>query len=162
MRLIFSYGSGKLSVLDDAGTTVKQIAAFSAVRNEQNGERPDSSQLPDVEHSENADGSGGPPVMPRPFPLGEWTVSGFVKTAEKWLQPIKLITDAHQTLDVWALKDDGEYDEPNGETVEDYGYRIHFANGSHHTDGCIGLSLQADIEWLAANVAFPVKISVAE
>ena len=162
MRLEFSYKSSSLRVLEDDGSVSRSIAAFSVVRNELNGERPDSTKLPDVVYSENQDGAQGLPVMPRSFPIGTWNVTGYEPTSEQWLKPIKLITDAHQSLDIWALNPDGSYDKPTGQKIDDFGYRIHFANGSHHTDGCIGSETEDDIRWLSSYGTFPCKLDVTE
>jgi len=160
MRLIFSRSDGMLSLNDDQGELIRELAAFSIVRNELNGERPDPSRLPDIFYSQNADGSQGKPTMPRPFPIGSWLVPGSARTDEQWLKPVKLITNAHQRLDVWKLKNDGTYDCQSGETIEDYGYRVHFANGSHHTDGCIGLVNLDDMLYLENNLIYPLILEV--
>ena len=175
MRSTFSYSTGLLVFVDDAGNLLRSISAFSKVRNELNGERLLYDPR-DVEYSENEDGSRGRPVMPRPFPLGSWTITGIEATNELWLKPWKLITDAHQTLEVWALKPDGSYDGKafemvddgeggqkkvlTGETIEDYGYRSHYDNGSTHTDGCIGQKAEADILWCKANLVYPIPLEV--
>jgi|GEM_PF-3415166 hypothetical protein len=176
MKSTFSYSTGLLVFVDEDGNLLRSIPAFSRVRNELNGTR--SMKDPaDVEYSENADGSRGKPVMPRPFPIGSWTITGIDdSSSEYWLKPFKLVTDAHQTLEVWALKPDGSYDGKafemvddgeggqkkvlTGETIEDYGYRSHYANGSTHTDGCIGQENEPDILWCKANVTFPCPLEV--
>jgi hypothetical protein len=157
MKAAFSYSAGLLIFLDDDGSLLRSVPAFSKVRNELNGQR-SFSDPNDVEYSENSDGSQGTPTMPRPFPSGSWTISGIEATTEKWLQPYKLITNANQDLDVWALKPNGTYDKPTGEKIGDFGYRIHFANGSQHTDGCIGLYDVDDILWCKANLVFPIAL----
>ena len=160
MKLQFTYSLEKLLVLDGNNNVIKSIGAFSRVRNERNHERPDTSRLPDIAYSENSDGSDGKPTMPRSFPLGTWNISGKARTTEKWLQPIKFITDATQKVAVWTLKEDGSYNRATTELIDDYGYRIHFANGSNHTDGCIGVNDIEDMLWLDANVPLPTTISV--
>lgn len=120
------------------------IGAFSEVRNELNGERPDPSRIPDIETGCNEDRSPGPVVMPRPFPLGTWPILGVEATANQWMQPNKIITGAHQPVPIYGTLPHGVYGDPTGDTFDDWCYWIHYCNGSHHTDGCCGVELLAD------------------
>lgn len=162
MKATFTYGTGTLVFTDDEGALLRSISAFSRVRNELNGGRPLPFKPDDVEHSETEDGSQGLPVMPRDFPRGSWTITGIEATNEMWLKPWKLITDAHQELDVYKLDAGGCYAGKSGQKVEDYGYRIHFCNGSTHTDGCIGQENAADILWCKVNLTFPIPLEVVD
>jgi hypothetical protein len=128
------------------------IEAFSEVRNELNGQRPDLSRLPDVETGCNQDRSPGPVVMPRVFPLGTFNVLGVEATDNQWMEPFKIITDAHQPVPIYTTKPDGTYGEPTGEWFDDWCYWVHFANGSGHTDGCTGIVQKPDLLDLAQAV----------
>jgi hypothetical protein len=160
LKLTFSHSTELLTVIDDAGVCIRIIPASSHVRNELNHKRPDASRLPDLFTTLEGDGDIGPPSMPRPYPVGKWTVTGKRTTTERWLRPVKFLTDAHQTLVQWATDDGGNYTHATDKTVEDYGYRIHFANGSRHTEGCIGVASLADIAWLDAHLTFPSTLEV--
>lgn len=101
--------------------------------------------------------------MPRPFPVGNWLITGKETTAETWLKPVKFITNATQDLDIWLLSDSGTYLRKSNYTIGDWGYRIHFANGSHHTDGCIGIQQLGDLLWLDSLAdPFPWDLEVTE
>lgn len=160
MKFQFSHSLERITVLDDQGVVLKAIWAASHVRNELTHERP-AKPGPDVFHTLEGDGTPGPASMPRPYPLGTWKVTGMRATGEKWLQPLKFLTDAHQPLDVWILDDSGQYLQASTKKTEDYGYRIHFDNGSAHTEGCIGVKSLDDLLWLAKNAtSFPISLEV--
>lgn len=125
---------------------VRTVPAFSRVRNELNGERPDPSQLPDIEHGVSKDRTIGPVVMPRPFPLGTWQIYGIEASIDKWTAPRKVLTRAHQPVPIYKLDAKGQYAGPTGEFFDDWAYWIHFCNGSTHTDGCIGIAMAGDAE----------------
>ena len=149
MLLTFSRKNRTL-VMD--GLETHTFPAFSEVRNELTGERPDPSRLPDVEYSMPLGSGERLPVMPRTFPEGSWDIFEARQTDEKWLQPVKLMTNAHQKLNVWKLGSGGNYESQTDELVDDSGYRVHYCNGSHHTDGCIGLESLEDMKYLATVV----------
>lgn len=159
MKADFSYSTKILKFIDDNGVTLISYHADSYVRNELNGER--KIGVPgDVEYTVTKDRTIGKPYMPRPCPIGEWTIIGKEPTTNKWMQPIRFLLDAHQTVKVWETGPEGYIKETN-ETTEDYGYRIHFNNGSVHSDGCITTLLEM-IRWMDKNVMFPCRISVRE
>ena len=143
------------------------IWAWSEVRNEINHHRPTDGQ-PDVFYTQNKDGSRGKPSMPRPFPTGIWSITDELDTAEPYLKPVKIMTDAHQMLEVWELDEHGFYLKPTGEFVDDYGYRIHYNNGSHTSLGCAVVNQVFDIQWLAKLVrqsldkGEPISLEVVE
>lgn len=120
------------------------IEAFSEVRNELNGDRPDPSRLPDIETGCNQDRSPGPVVMPRPFPLGTWPIMGVELTDNEWMKPKKIITGAHQSIPVFSTKPDGTYGSWTGQMFDDWCYWVHFCNGSQHTDGCSAIEQLQD------------------
>jgi hypothetical protein len=141
----------------------RTVPAFSRVRNELNGKRPDPTRLPDLETGITAGLNTGPVVMPRPFPLGAWQIYAVELSDNKWMKPVKIKTRATQHVQVWSLRN-GQYDQPTGETFSDWGYWIHFCNGSHTTDGCIGMVSLDDMKDLAAMVknaldsAIPIQV----
>lgn len=152
IEVLFKRKSRTLSWPVPSGT--RTVEAFSEVRNELNGKRPDPARLPDVETGLKRDRSKGPVVMPRPFPVGTWKILGVEDVVPgtpgaRWMQPVKVITDAHQLVDIWSTRNDtGQYHENTGEKFDDWCYWIHFANGSHHTDGCVGQTiLQAQLDF---------------
>lgn len=128
------------------------VEAFSEVRNELNGKRPDPARLPDTETGVSAGLTTGPVVMPRPYPAGTWQIYVAEATENKWMNPVKIKTRATQLVPVWSTKLDGSYDKPTGTMFSDWGYWIHFANGSHHTDGCIGVVRLEDFKDFLAMV----------
>lgn len=145
----------------------RKIACWSKVRNELNGYRPN----PDKERAGDADlfritradGMLGPPSMPRPFPAGEWKITGINPhpASEPYLYPFYIATDAHQSLDVWALGENGFYLKPTGEKQEDYAYGLHFSS-SDWTQGCLRIGTEEDLRWLVANVEKGDSFIVAE
>jgi hypothetical protein len=104
----------------------------------------------EVAYSVNADRSRGFPYMPRPFPRGLWRVTGVEWTGGEdprtkdrnapyrvnpyW--PVKILTDAHQRLPVWKLDGEGGYERETDALIEDWGYALHYGNGSLSTLGC--------------------------
>ncbi len=142
----------------------RTIPAFSRVRNELNGKRPDPARLPDIERGVSAALTVGPVVMPRPYPLGSWLIYAAEPTDNQWMRPLKIKTRATQPVPVWNLKSDGSYGSDTGKTFEDWGYWIHFCNGSHTTDGCIGIVNSSDLAEFAAMVknalesAIPIQV----
>jgi hypothetical protein len=123
------------------------MAASSIVRNERNGNRPlhepgqvitAMTQNPYVKF----------PVMPRPFPVGTWSVGMPRERSSKYLRPFFIPTDAERELPVWALDDAGGYDHVTKETVLDLGYGLHFSESST-TVGCIRVHSEGDLLLLA-------------
>lgn len=111
------------------------------VRNELNGTR----GMTEVVYSENEDGSKGVPYMPRPFPVGTWTMYKAEQVFNNpSLGPWFFPTDAWQLVDEWSVID-GSYKEPTGRKVKDYGYGVHVSyrlvNGELvaevTSDGCL-------------------------
>ena len=162
----FRKSKEQLTVLQD-GQVLLTLWAWSKVRNELDGERPNQAKLPDLFHSELKDRSQGPVAMPRPFPTGRWNLVSIEQSTDQFTQPIFIRTDAHQPLDVWALDSRGQYSHKTGQTVDDWGYLIHFPNGSNRTQGCTGMTYRNDIIKLcnvleAAIHAGPVPYIVEE
>lgn len=142
----------------------RSVPAFSRVRNELNKKRPDPGRLPDVETGVSSTRTSGPVVMPRPFPLGTFEIYGIEESSQKWTQPKKILTRAHQPVPIWSLDDKGQYKSQTGAMFDDWAYWIHFCNGSKHTDGCIGVvSLQdfldfADMVQKALFSKIPIQV----
>ena len=124
------------------------------VRNEIDGGRrlhdPD-----DVVNTVREDGTWGAAYMPRPFPKGVWKITGVEKTAVPVFAPVKIKTDAHQRVEVWHLDELGGYKKPSGVFVEDYGYHLHWSEGSRTTLGCgrVGTNTSREVVMLAALVS---------
>ena len=159
MKGVFVYSTKVLRFIDDKGITLVSYHADSYVRNELNGER--KIGIPgEVEYSVTKFGTNGKPYMPRPFPIGEWRIVGKAASINKFMQPLKFLTDAHQTVKVWEVGPEGYVKETDEET-EDYGYHIHFDNGSVHSDGCCTTLLEL-IQWMDHNLKTPCPFSVKE
>ena len=148
MNLRF-YQSEKLLEAHIDGT-VRDILADCVVRNELNGWRHkhDPAQ---VVRAMTHDPYNKPPVMPRPFPFGDWNVYAPRRREDKYLAPYFIPTDAEQLLTVWALDADGGYDHPTDEKVLDLGYGLHFSTSST-TTGCIRIFYEDDLLWLVKTI----------
>jgi hypothetical protein len=119
------------------------------VRNEINGLRPRPDEQ-DIFRITRSDGLSGAPSMPRPFPIGEWVITGIKShpdPTDKYLYPFFIATDAHQRLEVWELDKRGFYKSPSGIYCEDYAYGLHFSS-SEWTQGCIRIATEADLLYL--------------
>lgn len=132
----------------------RKIKCWSEVRNELNGLRPREGRT-DVCYSFNADGSQGVPIMPRPFPVGEWKITGFKPHPDKrenfgYLYPVFIATDAVGTVPEWELDDKGFYLRATGRMVEDYFNGLHFST-SYYTQSCLRIATEADVRWLWEN-----------
>lgn len=147
--------SRRMLIVDDA----RRIQAWSVVRNELNGTRPRAGS-PDVCYSILRDGRLGPPTMPRPFPLGEWAVTGIIphlaldehgRPLEPYLYPFFIATDAWQLVDEWALDAQGYYDSKTGRKIEDGAYGLHFSS-SYTTTGCARVGSELDLRWLVDQI----------
>ncbi len=148
MQITWSKRDGFL-VADD-----RSIPCWSKVRNELNELRPRRGEA-DLFCITRADGSKGPPSMPRSFPIGNWTITGLIPHPDRehdgYLYPCYIATDAHQVLDVWELDARGFYRGKSGVQEEDYFYGLHFST-SDWTQGCIRIKDESDLRWLIANV----------
>lgn len=114
----------------------KAYECFSNVRNELNDKRPlhDPRQVVRMIPSAH-------PYMPRPFPLGTWSILGTIRRHPgdpKYgvLGPVFIRTDACQKLPVWRLDELGGYDHETDELVMDCAYGIHASPDSATTWGC--------------------------
>jgi len=124
----------KLTWARDASTLQygdKSIRVVCDVRNELNGERL-LSEAP--VKTEQADGSDGVPYMPRPFPLGEWKVTGILPKTNPYEAPEFISTDSWQFVDEWT-EANGHYGAKSGNQVQDFGYGLHNSTSST-TLGC--------------------------
>ena len=143
---------------------------FTAINNVRNEIDPNHIRLlhdaSEVKYTVNKDGTRGKPYMPRKFPLGRCKIL----SVERWAanrgdgKPnfskadfglVRIRTDAHQTVHVWALDDKGGYDHVTDETIEDYGYLIH--NAVSTTLGCINCVSPTAMEKLAEMVEEDLK-----
>jgi len=105
-----------------------------------------------VVYSENEDGSQGMPYQPQRFPLGTWQIIAAEASQAPLLAPFFIRTNAHQFVPVWELDALGKYKCATGETVDDWGYGIHFDALYEATDGCLHLYSAEDATWLAGNI----------
>ena len=148
MNLRF-YQSEKLLEVSIDGM-VRDILADSIVRNEINGWRRKHDPK-EVVRAMTHDPYNKPPVMPRPFPFGEWNVYAPRHREDKYLAPYFIPTDAEQFLPIWALDENGGYDHATAEKVLDVGYGLHFST-STTTVGCIKIYEEDDLRWLVENI----------
>jgi hypothetical protein len=102
-----------------------------------------------VVYSEDKNGARGKPYQPMRFPIGEWKIVAAYPESDPLLAPCFIATDAHQTVKVWSLDDHGRYLSETTETIEDWGYGIHFDRLFETTDGCIHLYSEGAALWLA-------------
>jgi len=129
----------------------------------------------EVVRTVTSDRKKGLPYMPRKFPLGDWTITAVERNGRHGMSfdeaeygPVRIRTNAHQTVTVWALDDAGGYDHALDEMVEDYGYLLHWAPFSRTTLGCgrVGKEDAGQIEQLAKIIegalllqgAIPLKV----
>lgn len=117
----------------------KPIPYTCFVRNELNGLR----KMNEVVYSVQSDGSKGPPIMPRTFPVGTWKLGFPALRSDPLLAPYFCPTDAWQELDEWAVENRGTasvpemwYTEKTGRKVKDFAYGIH-CSSAHESWGCI-------------------------
>jgi hypothetical protein len=78
----------------------------------------------------------GPAYMPRVFPRGVWNITGIERTNDPTFAPVKIKTDAHQLVNLWALDSKGGYDHKLDATADDGGYWLHYSANSSTTLGC--------------------------
>jgi hypothetical protein len=128
-----------------------QYKCWSHVRNEINKERP-RPQSHDICISINKDGTPGVPIMPRPFPCGEWKITGFKEHPDPlenhgYLYPVFIRTNAVNLVPEWRLDENGFYLEPTGRIVEDYYNGLHFST-SWFTQGCIRIATETEVRLL--------------
>jgi hypothetical protein len=146
-----------LNVLD------RSIECWSKVRNELNGLRPRRGQH-DICISINADGSPGVPIMPRPFALGEGTITGFKEHPDPtensgYLYPVFVRTDRVASVPEWELDENGFYLRPTGRVVNDYFNGMHFSSNDY-TQGCLRIAIEDDVRWIWINVPVGTKFEV--
>lgn len=156
MNLVFSRSERKIRVYASMAPddVVKEIVAYSDVRNELNHLRPRKGSK-DVVYAILRTGKIGGPTMPRPFPLGKWNITGIVphpnKETDGYLYPYFIATDAWDTLDEWELDTNGNYARPNGKKIVVGALGLHFSS-SRTTLGCIRIDKEDDLRWLVEKV----------
>jgi len=146
MNVVFNPNINRITLSDDNHNT--EVYADSNVRNELNGDR--SKKNPqDVIYSIPMNAwEKGVPYMPRPFPKGDFLITGIEETDHPYLKPYFIRTNAQPMVQVWTLKADGTYGAKTDKMVIDTGYGIHFGRGIY-TIGCIRISTLDDIEIVA-------------
>ena len=131
---------------------IPQVLVFhctSDVRNELNGRRP----LHDPKEVVRTI-PGAYPYMPRPFPVGEFEVTG-VKYRDKsdpeygYLGPAFIQTNAYQMVRIWSLDKAGGYEAETAGIAKDVGHGVHCALESKTTHGCGRLRSEKDALALA-------------
>jgi hypothetical protein len=128
----------------------RRVECWSKVRNELNGLRP---YVPLHEDKTDVVRSfpANVPIMPRPFPVGNWQITGFrihpnVAT-DGYLYPVFIATDAINECPEWELDSNGRYLRPTGRVVHDGANGLHFST-SDWTQGCLRVAKESDIRWL--------------
>ena len=146
MNVIFDPGTNRITLTDKGHHT--EVYADSNVRNELNGDR--SLKNPqDVVYTMPMNAwEAGMPYMPRPFPKGEFLITGIEETDHPYLQPYFIRTDCRPMVSVWTLDKDKTYGVKTDQMVLDTGYGIHFGRGIY-TLGCIRISTVDDIQIVA-------------
>jgi hypothetical protein len=144
MKIVWETGKGV------ARFCGKEFYIACDVRNELNGKR----RLHDKKEVVNvitASGKYGQPYMPRRFPRGLWEITAVEETAQPVFAPLKIKTNAHQSVDTWLLDSSGGYDRKSGGVADDYGYYLHWCKGSNTTLGCgrVGFDTPYQITFLA-------------
>lgn len=129
---------------------VVSIVADCVVRNEINGWRRLHAPK-EVVRAMTHDPYNKPPVMPRTFPKGHWTIYAPRKRTDEYLAPYFIPTNAEQYLDVWDLDENGGYDKATGNKVLDIGYGLHFST-SNTTVGCIKIHNRDNLLWLVKQI----------
>jgi len=129
MKLIADRTIGKLIVSEHD----KSFNINNDVRTVQNGTR--------RRHEVVLSIPGGLPYMPARFPAGIWNITGVewqskIKFDDKTYGPVKIRTDAWQTVKVWELDEDGDYLRETEHEARDGGYLLHYSE-SKSTLGCI-------------------------
>ena len=86
------------------------------------------------------------------FPNGEWNITGVKggpnQNVDGTVKDNQLTTDAHQLLNVRNNDGSIKMDENgNPETVDDWGYNIHFT-GNSNTAGCIGVKGESSMKFI--------------
>jgi hypothetical protein len=133
-----------------------ECEASSKVRNELNGERKLHDRR-EVVHAITRNRYDSFPVMPRPFPQGEWEVFWPEERPNvKYLEPFYIPTDAIQELEVWSLDDKLGYNHPTGTFVDDLGYGLHYSP-SETTLGCIRIHTEEDLRELVDMIRWSIK-----
>lgn len=166
MKATFMRKTGELILyFETSYNGIPQTRAFSCtsvVRNELNGRRKLNSKKEVVRTF-----PGNHPYMPRPFPLGEFTIKG-VKYRNKedpdygYLGPAFIMTNAHHLVKVWELGASGGYLKETDRLVTDNGFGFHYARDSLTTHGCGRLSSEEDAADLATIVEhYPAGIPLS-
>jgi hypothetical protein len=140
MKIIADLVKGNLTIEDQAYFSVSNI-----VRSIKAGTRRGDEVIRSI--------PGNLPYDPLPFPKGVWKITGIEKQTEKGFDPkvygpVKIRTDAWQTVKVWKLDEDGDYLSETNEEVKDSGYLLHYSE-SNTTLGCIRIKSPSDAESLA-------------
>ena len=83
----------------------------------------------------------GEPYDPLKFPRGTWKITAIEYQNnykfDTWTYgPVKIRTNAQQTVKIWLLDSDGDYLHETTEVTVDWGYLLHYSESST-TTGCI-------------------------
>jgi len=100
-------------------------------------------------HPEDSGGKQYPQFyQPQVFPAGNWHVLRIEPSEDPYTAPFFIATDAHQLVKCL-----------DGSLVEDWGYGIHFST-SPTTWGCLRVTLEMDLRWLASMIAVGETVEV--
>jgi len=129
MKLIADRTIGKLIVLEHN----KSFNINNDVRTVQDGTRRRHEVVRSI--------PGNFPYMPARFPAGIWNITEIKWKSkyhfdERTYGPVKICTDAWQTVKIWELDEDGDYLCETEHEARDGGYLLHYSE-SKSTLGCI-------------------------
>lgn len=145
MKVLFYRDKQKLKIIDKEKDQKKTFYCDSIVRNEINEERAlhDKREVIYTFPLNRYDKSL--PYMPRRFPPGNWKITGYEYTDQKYLEPLKIFTDATQIVPIWELDQNGGYKCAAGNVQFDFGYWFHYWEG-RTTTGCGRFDVISEIE----------------
>lgn len=114
----------------------------------------------EVVYTTMADGRPGLPYDPRPFPSGSWEITSAedVEPGNLYLWPVILRTTAWQAVPIWEIVQEevAFYAHETEELTNDWGYLIHYST-SPTTLGCLRVTIESDMKWLAGAVREELK-----
>jgi hypothetical protein len=109
---------------------------------------------------------GGKPFDPRPFPVGQWTVTRPRARSDEYRAPYFIPTDAFQDVPIWAVEGGLYRHEISGQD-RDWEYGLHYST-SKTTQGCIRIDTKEDLLALvsmigkAIDALEPVRLTVTD
>ena len=136
------------------GPLIWYMDVSCVVRNELNGWRPNprKDQREEIVYAiTETNRETRIPVMPRDFPLGRWAIESIDVRDNPYQRPFFIRTNAHQSLDIWDLDNDGGYMLKTKNRIDDWMYGLH-CSSSNTTLGCIKIHEMKDLERLVDDI----------